>query len=201
MKRVVVGRVCRSVVLASVLVLGGCMQTTTGNLAQPPAAGNPLVLNSAPQTPDGVPDPNAGPAAATAASGGPAASTPEPIPATAAPAATEPLAVAAPDRQTAPVAAPASATISSAKTENGYPNINVTPAQPGGVLLPPDERKRIISELEALRAGQGESPSSGGGTSALSSEAETHGERALQQIEKCSEKGAAKKYPECAPTN
>ena len=48
-------------------------------------------------------------------------------------------------------AAPAAARVGEAV----YPNINVPPAQPGGTLLPPDERAKMIAELEALANASG----------------------------------------------
>ncbi len=192
--------------LLSALVVSGCVQTTA-DLTNPPAAtGDPLVLNTAPATPE---------AGVATASG--SATTPTAEPATAVTPATTPAPpVTVPTPQVATTPAPVTTTPVPAaatalqpgeptpaavpQTIDGYPNLNARPPEPGGVVLPPEERARIITELEALRAGQG---GAGGGSvgPSVAGEAETHGERALQQIEKCSEQGAAEKYPECAPTN
>ena len=54
------------------------------------------------------------------------------------------------DREPLPLDAAAPAAVP--KTDDdGFPNINLPPQQPEGTLLAPDERKRIIDELEALR--------------------------------------------------
>lgn len=185
------------------LVVSGCMQTTTANLTTPPAAGDPLVLNTAPAPLDaaGASAPDATPATTAAAPTAAPAPAPQPV-ATAAPLNASPTAVVSeplPGAQPTSLVAPA--TSEAPRTVRGYPNINAPPIEPGGVLLPEADRARIIGELEALRAGQGNSPGGDGNASALAEEAETHGARALQQIEKCSEEGAADKYPECAPTN
>ncbi len=38
---------------------------------------------------------------------------------------------------------------------NAYPNLNVLPAQPKGKLLTPEEKQRVIAELEGLAKSQG----------------------------------------------
>ncbi|MCB1495162.1 MAG: hypothetical protein KDJ86_05200, partial [Bauldia sp.] len=113
-------------------------------------------------------------------------------------AAPQPAPVATAPKPATPEPIPVSAT--EEVPSKGYPNINVTPQQPEGTLLPPEERTKIIQELEALRAKQGGSaPKPAGSANALAEEAQTHGEQALKQIEKCSQEGAAALYPECAP--
>lgn len=209
--------------LATAVVLSGCVQTT-GDLVPPTtsatsAASTPILLNTGPagQPPGTAAPANAAAPTATAATPAAAAPAPavvasppkKPVPTTAATAsasqpvttpasgaATEPFPTSAPVTP-APVAAttPASAP---AKTADGFPNINIPPAQPTGPLLPPEERKRIISELEALRAKQGgPAPAAPPGTvKALTSEAESHGAAAIKKIEACSEEGAADN-PDC----
>lgn len=187
------------VFLALILSVSGCVQTSSQNFVDPAAAtASPLVLNGA----EGA-EPQIGPPA-PATVGQPAPAAPIAAAATAAP---PPPVIVAPAAEPIPIVAstPAGGTPEPAaaapKSADAYPNINKTPAQPGGTLLPADERKRIISELEAMRAGQGKAPSTSGGSAALSKEAETHGAAALKEIEKCSEDGAAEKYPECAPAD
>jgi len=191
--------------LVLALAMSGCVQTTTANLTKPagPAAGNPFVLSSAG---GGTAPPAASPAEPASAAdtaAAPAAVATEPPPAAAAatvikePApttASEPLPVSA------PAAGAADAVPAAPQTANGYPNINIAPHQPGGTLLPPDERQRIITELEALRDGQSKpAPKADEPSATLTKEAETHGEEALKKIKKCSQEGAADKYKECAP--
>ncbi len=194
-----------SVVLA--LVVSGCVQTTTGNLEKSAVApGTPLVLNTAPAagSPATAADPGA--PAASVASAPPASPNAAPTPVVSAPA-PAPAASAtpvvastpAPGAVPEPPPLPGSGPVGRLQTSNEFPNINVAPKEPGGTLLPPEERKRIISELEALRAGQGAAPPESAGPGALTTQAETHGPDALKQIEKCSQEGAADKYPECAP--
>ncbi len=191
--------------LVLALAVSGCVQTTAENFTKPagPAAGNPFVLSGAA---------SGGTAPPAAAPGEPAPSTNQ----TAAPAATakepsQPAAAAAGNKQpmpttaseplpvSAPATGPANAAPAGSKTANSFPNINVPPQEPSGTLLPPDERKRIISELEALRDGQSKPPKADEAPATLTKEAETHGEEALKKIKKCSQEGAAEKYPECAP--
>jgi hypothetical protein len=50
----------------------------------------------------------------------------------------------------APAAPPAQVGTASATTADGYPNINVTPKQPQSQLLTPEERAKLIEELNAL---------------------------------------------------
>lgn len=42
--------------------------------------------------------------------------------------------------------------------DDGFPNINMPPDQPTGKLLSPEERAKVITELEALRNRQGVAP-------------------------------------------
>ncbi len=190
-----------SLVLA--LGLSACVQTTT-NLTQPaPLAGNPMLLNT---TPDGVAAADGAASAAKQPEPPPATAakaTPTPVVAAPAPAPAQPTVAATPPKPVAATPIPVSATEEA--PSKGYPNINVVPPQPEGTLLPPDERAKIISELEALRAKQGGSapstPSGGDSATSLAKEGETHGADALKQIEKCSQEGAADLYPECAPAD
>ena len=190
------------------LGLSACVQTT--NLSQPaaPLAGNPMLLTpDAATAADGAAGTLPAPPSATAtatpvATPAPVAAAPAPVKPVPVPVKAEPVPVvtttAAP-AEPIPVEAPAPAPAKAASGE--YPNINVVPPQPGGTLLPVEERAKIIAELEALRAKQGGSapkpPASQ--TKALTDEAANHGAEALKQIEKCSQEGAADLYPECAP--
>ena len=195
------------------LALGGagCSQTTSQAVSQPVVVGGPLVLNSAPGSTI-APAPVA-PVATTASPPGTVAATAlAPAPA---PVAAKPVAAAAPVPAAAkplPVAAAAPAPAEAMPTtapdpaaEGSFPNINAPPTQPGGTLLPAEERARIIAELEALKArqdaGAGGSGSSGGGASNLANQAETHGQDAINQIEACSEEGALQNNPACAATD
>ena len=182
------------------------MQTTAENFAKPagPAAGNPFVLSSAAGG-KAPPQPAAGePAPSNDQTAAPVAMAKEPSPpADTAAVIKQPVAtaVSAPQPASAAAAGDAGAAApAGSQTANSYPNLNVAPQQPSGTLLPPDERKRIISELEALRDGQSKpGPKAAEAPGALTKEAETHGEEALKKIKKCSQEGAADKYPECAP--
>jgi hypothetical protein len=96
---------------------------------------------------------------------------------------------------------PTTAAATATAEEGGqFPNINKPPAQPGGTLLPEATRAQIIADLEKLRAGQQAPGSSGGGSSAadLATQAQTHGDAAIQQIEECSAEGALQNNPACA---
>jgi hypothetical protein len=179
------------VLLVAGLALGavGCSQTTSPSATEAAITG-PLVLNSASGA---VP-----PAEATA----PMAVAPTTQPTTAAP---TPVVTTA----TAPVAASQPATQPTAlqpvpSADDGqFPNINHPPTQPGGSLQPEEARAQIIADLEALRAGQA-APSGGGGGSNpadLATQAQTHGEAAIRQIEACSEDGALQNNPDCAPAD
>lgn len=214
--------------LATAVLLSGCVQTTGDlvppTAAVTPAASTPMALNTgpaggaqatapapanataaAPAATAAAPSAPATPAKAVAAAPAPAVASPpkKPAPVTPAPVAaptvasgagTEPFPTSAP----ASPAAAAPAASAPAKTADGFPNINLPPAQPAGTLLPPEERKRIISELEALRAKQGgPAPAAPpGAVKTLTTEAETHGAAAIKKIEACSEEGAADN-PDC----
>jgi hypothetical protein len=45
---------------------------------------------------------------------------------------------------------PAAAAVDAAVPPSGYPNLNTTPAQPKAKLLTPEEKAKVIAELEAL---------------------------------------------------
>ena len=199
-----------SALLVAGLALGGagCVQTTTQAVSEP-VMGPPLVLNSAPGS-TVAPAPLA-PAATTASPPGTVAATslapaPAPLPVAPAPVpvavkplpvAPQPLATAASDPvEPMPTTAPDPA------AEGSFPNINAPPTEPGGTLLPAEERARIIAELEALRARQGTGGGGGGGNASdLANQAETHGQDAIKQIEACSEEGALQNNPACAATD
>ena len=188
------------------VVLSGCVQTTAdfAPSATSPAPSAPLVLNTGPTGPAPAGSAVATAAPASAPNPAPAVAAAAPAPAPPAPAKT---AVTAAPVPAPPAASPSPPAAAAAGTEPfpdrapaqapGFPNINISPAEPSGALLPPDERKRIISELEALRAKQaGPPPAGAGSVKALTSEAETHGAAAIKKIEACSEDGAASN-PDC----
>jgi hypothetical protein len=191
--------------LALALAVGGCVQTTTENFAKPagPAAGNPFVLSSAGGGTAALAATPGEPAPAADAAAPPAATASEPPPPAAAAAVIKepaPTKVLEPLPVSAPAAGPADSVPAVSQAANSFPNINAAPQQPKGSLLPPGERQRIITELEALRDGQSKpAPNADEPPATLSKEAETHGEEALKKIKKCSQEGAADKYPECAP--
>lgn len=202
--------------VALAVAMSGCVQTTADFTPPTTAATTaPIVLNDAAAGPH--PAGSSAPATAPQATSSPGAVTTSPAPPPE-PAATVPTPVtkvavmpkpvpapppppvaSADGTEPFPETAPSAAAPVPATTADGYPNINIPPAQPTGTLLPPDERKRIISELEALRAKQGgPAPAGAGSAKALTSEAETHGAAAIKKIEACSEEGAADN-PDCQP--
>ena len=126
------------------------------------------------------------------------AAKPAPVKAAPPPAAAAPAPVAAVATEPFPTSGSAPPVAASA-TGGNLPNIDCPPAQPAGKLLPPEERKRIIAELEALRAKQGGKPppASPAATKALTKEGATHGAAAIKKIEECSGENAADN-PDCA---
>jgi len=151
-------RLCASswlpILCATVLstALAGCVQSTATNTkkAQPVpeiaavATGEPVVLSGAaytegnlttpPATTDIVPvQPGTTPAPVVA-------STPPPAPAL----------ITAPTIPPDPEAPLPEVPLVPATTADGFPNINVPPRQPGGQLLTPEERAKLIAELNAL---------------------------------------------------
>lgn len=119
------------------VVLSGAAYTD-GNLATPPAPNAPA---SPPASSDIVPIPPGGAPAPDVAS------TPVPPPAPALFAAPViPPTPETPPSETPPLEMPPVA----ATTADGFPNINVAPKQPGGQLLTPEERAKLIAELNAL---------------------------------------------------
>lgn len=199
----------RLVVVALVaLAAGGCMQSKTSTATAPaPAVATPLVLNSgkadrlpianpakpAPATASATPAPASAPKAVAAPAAGPAPAVTE-TPAASPPAAvttsTEPLPTEAP--------APPPAV---KKDAAGFPNISAPPDQPAGTLLSPEERQKVIAELEALRNRQKEAAGGEEGgaepAGAVAKAGATHGAAAIKQIEKCSDEKIAATDPEC----
>ena len=169
---------------------GGCSQTTQVATTEAAITG-PLVLNSAPEA-------NPAPLASAPLEPAPApASAPAPVAAAPAPAAVQPVQPTALQTEPMPTTAAATATAD----EGQFPNINKPPVQPGGALLPEATRAQIIADLEKLRAGQQSSGGGGGGSgkpSDLATQAQTHGQAAIQQIEECSAEGALQNNPACA---
>ena len=151
------------------IVVSACVQTsrTGSRLAEPSqdssvvATSDPLVLNGVAQTQGNAttqsstsrPPPNANIVGvpATGAAEPVSSSTPLPqtVPAPTAPAVT----VSQPNASPAPTTQPVPVT-----TADGYPNINLTPQQPQSKLLTPEERAKLIEELNALagRSGAGQ---------------------------------------------
>lgn len=153
------------------IVVSACVQAsrTGSRLAEPNqgpdavATSDPLVLNGVAYTQSGAatqpgnsrPPPNADVIAVPAA-GEPAVNS-TPLPQTSPEPTTPPVAVSQPN------AAPAPATQADTQpvpvtTADGYPNINLTPQQPQSKLLTPEERAKLIDELNALagRPGAGQ---------------------------------------------
>jgi hypothetical protein len=143
--------------------LAGCVQSsgTDARKAKPApevsavATGGPVVLSGVAYTEGNLstpPGPNA-PAAPPATSSDivPPGTPPEPV------VASTPVPPPAPALITAPTVppdpeAPPPAVLPpvGATTADGFPNINVPPRQPEGQLLTPEERAKLIAELNAL---------------------------------------------------
>jgi|GEM_PF-3641641 len=155
------------------LVVSACVQTsrTGSQLAEPSqdsgviATSDPLVLNgaaptqgnAATQSSNSRPPQNADIVAV------PAVGAPEPVASSAPPPQTGPASTAPPVAASQPNASPALANQPDAQavpvtTADGYPNINLTPQQPQSKLLTPEERAKLIEELNALagRSGAGQ---------------------------------------------
>jgi len=139
-------------ILAGTALLAGCVSSAAPNVAVAPtgpvASSEPLILNTTPRpgartdvTTAHSADGTTPPAADATASAAPAAT---PADTTAAPAA---------DIAAAPTtdAAPADDSV----TATSFPNINEPPKEPGGRVLSPEERAKMIAELEALKKRQG----------------------------------------------
>jgi hypothetical protein len=166
-----VPRLCASawlpILCATVLstALAGCVQSraTSTKKAQPVpavaaiATGAPVVLSGAAYTEGSLtppPAPNAPPTPPATTDivpvqpgttpGAVVASTPPPVPAL----------ITAPTVPPAPEAPPPQVPQVPTTTADGFPNINVPPRQPEGQLLTPEERAKLIAELNAL-AGRG----------------------------------------------
>ncbi len=183
--------------LVAGLALGavGCSQTTSPTATETAIAG-PLVLNSAPGA---LPPAEATAPLAVAPSSAPTTATAAPAPVPVVTTATAPVSASQPT--TLPTALQPAPT--AAGDDGQFPNINKPPTQPGGTLLPEAARAQIIADLEALRAGQ-TAPGAGGGggnPADLATQAQTHGEAAIRQIEACSEDGALENNPACAPAD
>lgn len=161
------------------MAVTGCMQfyDTNSNRVQPRAAvvavatEDPVVLSGALYTEGKVTPPRVAraPSPAPVASAPPArAVASAPTPPAVAPTPTRPLidsrivarpAVGGPtpNAGTGPIPPSRSpietdAPTAAAVEEKEFPNINVTPAQPGAKLLTPEERAKLITELNALAA-------------------------------------------------
>jgi hypothetical protein len=61
------------------------------------------------------------------------------------------------EEDAAPVAekTPAAMAADTVVPPTGYPNLNAIPAQPKGKLLTPEEKQKVIAELESLAKSQG----------------------------------------------
>jgi hypothetical protein len=162
---------------AVAVLLSGCVSTPSTNFVTsasgPAATSDPIVLNTAPA-------PGSAPPLPATAAGGPTSAIAG-SESTVAPAAAATL-DATPPAPTSPVAgapaAPAEETVTSS-----FPNINTVPQQPEGKLLSPEERAKMIAELEALRKRQ-------------------HGPAAAAAPAlpaKCLDKNVAKTDPDCKP--
>jgi hypothetical protein len=78
-----------------------------------------------------------------------------PLPKAAKPAASAATATAAPEPAAQPEPEPQQQAASTTPPPPPYPNINQVPEEPGGKLLSPEERKKLISKLNALAKRQG----------------------------------------------
>jgi hypothetical protein len=141
--------------------LAGCVQSTATNTkkAQPVpeiaavATGEPVVLSGAAYTEGSLttpPAPNAPPTPPATTDIVPVqpGTTPAPVVASTPPPA--PALITAPTIPPDPEAPLAEVPLIPATTADGFPNINVPPRQPGGQLLTPEERAKLIAELNAL---------------------------------------------------
>jgi hypothetical protein len=161
----------------------------------PKAAAPTKTVTAAPKTKTKTASGGSAAAPAASASAAPAAAAdPSPAPAAAAPPTTASTDSGAPEPLPGAPAAPASGKVT-------YPNINVQPAEPGGTLLPPDQRAKMIGELEALKNRQGTPPPASDPAAAASLRAAgaNHGADAIKAIEKCSDPTAAASDPDCKP--
>jgi hypothetical protein len=199
------------------LCLGGCMQTASNEPAPATTVvSTPLPLNAngdAPATSTSTksdaltvapasPTAKAAPAAAVAAPK--AAAQPKPV-AVSQPAASKAASSAgSAPLPLGPASTPAAAPAPSGPivTKDGYPNINTTPVEPEGKLLSAEERKKVITELEALRTRQKPPPAEKGANAnatQLAKEAQSHGANAIKKIQKCSDAKTAASDPDCQP--
>jgi hypothetical protein len=141
--------------------LAGCVQSRATNTkkAQPVpevaavATGAPVVLSGAAYTDGSVsppPAPNAPPTPPTTTDIVPVqpGTTPGPVVASTPPPA--PALITAPTVPPDPEAPPPAVPQVPTTTADGFPNINVAPRQPEGQLLTPEERAKLIAELNAL---------------------------------------------------
>jgi hypothetical protein len=159
-----VPRLCASswlpILCATVLstALAGCVQSTATKTKKAPplpeiaavATGEPVVLSGAAYTEGNLttpPAPNAPPATTDIVPVQPG-TTPEPVVASTPPPA--PALITAPTIPPAPEAPLPEVPLVPATTADGFPNINVAPRQPEGQLLTPEERAKLIAELNAL---------------------------------------------------
>lgn len=161
---------------ALVFGLGACSHTAGGDFAKPTAAATsaPMDLSATGTGDGGAPAAGQRPMAATgatpvnvgtidASAGGESPARPK-----------KPAKIAAEPPPPEPAVAPA-AFASESKTDegvpdkvpapvvktvrdDGFPNINAPAPEPSGKLLTPEERARVISELEALKNRQGIAP-------------------------------------------
>ncbi len=181
--------IVRMALCAAILaVLGGCVSTSRTNFTSSPApaaSGDPLVLNTTP-----APGSKATTASATA-DVTPAVPADDSTTAAVAPPSLEPAAKTVDSAPLAP--APPSTSVSVAQppptptpetVTSNFPNINTVPAQPEGKLLSPEERAKMIAQLEALRKRQqGAAPA------------------AAALPAKCLDKKVAKTDPDCKTGN
>jgi hypothetical protein len=152
------------------IVLSGCVQSSgpSSQLAQPgpaaPATSDPLVLSGVAHTQgDAVtqasrsppPPPNADIVAVPPGGAPEPVVSSTPLPPTDAALAMPPVTPSEPAAQAPGPAPPSAAPVT---TADGYPNINIAPKRPQSQLLTPEERAKLIEELNALagRPGAGQ---------------------------------------------
>jgi len=156
------------------VVVSGCVQASrTGTRLPEPnqgtgavATSDPLVLNgvayaqghAATQPNNSRPPPNADVVAVPAAVAPEPVASSAPLPQSGPPPTTPPVTATQPNASPAAPATQTNAQPVPVTTADGYPNINLTPQQPQSKLLTPEERAKLIDELNALagRSGAGQ---------------------------------------------
>jgi hypothetical protein len=156
------------------IVVSACVQTprTDARLPEPnqdtgvAATSGPLVLNgvayargdATTQSTNSKPSPNADVVAVPASGVPEAVVSSTPLPSNDPGPATPPVTASQPATPSVTASQPASPPASPVTTADGYPNINLAPKQPQTKLLTPEERAKLIEELNALARRSGAAP-------------------------------------------